>query len=64
MWPSGWPTRWRQAEMAKRAAPLDDLSRYGRLAEYNRKRRFDVTPSVVRLKIAKGRAEAELISLA
>jgi len=30
--------------MAKRNAPLDDLSRYGRLAEYNRKRRFDVTP--------------------
>ncbi|HEY3098198.1 MAG TPA: DNA polymerase ligase N-terminal domain-containing protein [Methylomirabilota bacterium] len=30
--------------MAKRDAPLDDLSRYGRLAEYNRKRRFDVTP--------------------
>jgi bifunctional non-homologous end joining protein LigD len=30
--------------MAKRAEPLDDLSRYGRLAEYNRKRRFDVTP--------------------
>jgi bifunctional non-homologous end joining protein LigD len=29
----------------KRAAPPpDDLSRYGRLAEYNRKRRFDVTP--------------------
>ena len=30
--------------MAKRDAPVDDLSRYGRLAEYNRKRRFDVTP--------------------
>src|SRR6059036_3580124 len=30
--------------MAKRSAPVDDLSRYGRLAEYNRKRRFDVTP--------------------
>jgi bifunctional non-homologous end joining protein LigD len=29
----------------KRAAPApDDLSRYGRLAEYHRKRRFDVTP--------------------
>jgi bifunctional non-homologous end joining protein LigD len=27
-----------------RAAPLPDLSRYGRLAEYNRKRRFEVTP--------------------
>ncbi|HXU88777.1 MAG TPA: DNA polymerase ligase N-terminal domain-containing protein [Methylomirabilota bacterium] len=27
-----------------RRAPTDDLSRYGRLAEYNRKRRFDVTP--------------------
>ena len=30
--------------MARRASPDDDLSRYGRLAEYNRKRRFDVTP--------------------
>src|SRR5256885_3298814 len=30
--------------MAKRSAPVDDLSRYGRLAEYNRKRRCDVTP--------------------
>ena len=30
--------------MAKRDASLDDLSRYGRLAEYNRKRRFDITP--------------------
>jgi len=29
--------------MARRRAD-DDLSRYGRLAEYNRKRRFDVTP--------------------
>jgi len=29
----------------KRGAPEpDDLSRFGRLAEYNRKRRFDVTP--------------------
>lgn len=27
-----------------RAPADDDLSRYGRLAEYNRKRRFDVTP--------------------
>ena len=27
-----------------RKSPDDDLSRYGRLAEYNRKRRFDVTP--------------------
>jgi bifunctional non-homologous end joining protein LigD len=27
-----------------RKQPDDDLSRYGRLAEYNRKRRFDVTP--------------------
>jgi bifunctional non-homologous end joining protein LigD len=26
------------------AAPLPDLSAYGRLAEYNRRRRFDVTP--------------------
>ena len=26
------------------ATPLPDLSQYGRLAEYNRKRRFDVTP--------------------
>ncbi|HZF04172.1 MAG TPA: DNA polymerase ligase N-terminal domain-containing protein, partial [Patescibacteria group bacterium] len=30
--------------MAKRSAGNDDLSRYGTLAEYNRKRRFDVTP--------------------
>jgi bifunctional non-homologous end joining protein LigD len=30
--------------MARRRADDDDLSRYGRLAEYNRKRRFDVTP--------------------
>ena len=30
--------------MAKRSGADDDLSRYGRLAEYNRKRRFDVTP--------------------
>jgi len=29
--------------MARRGSS-DDLSRYGRLAEYNRKRRFDVTP--------------------
>ena len=29
--------------MARKRAD-DDLSRYGRLAEYNRKRRFDVTP--------------------
>jgi bifunctional non-homologous end joining protein LigD len=29
--------------MARKPAD-DDLSRYGRLAEYNRKRRFDVTP--------------------
>jgi bifunctional non-homologous end joining protein LigD len=29
--------------MARKGAG-DDLSRYGRLAEYNRKRRFDVTP--------------------
>jgi len=29
--------------MARRG-PSDDLSQYGRLAEYNRKRRFDVTP--------------------
>src|SRR5262245_4161569 len=27
-----------------RAAALPDLSRFGRLAEYNRKRRFDITP--------------------
>jgi bifunctional non-homologous end joining protein LigD len=30
--------------MARRSPADDDLSRYGRLAEYNRKRRFDVTP--------------------
>jgi bifunctional non-homologous end joining protein LigD len=30
--------------VARRAAPAPDLSRYGVLAEYNRKRRFDVTP--------------------
>jgi len=30
--------------VAKRSGADDDLSRYGRLAEYNRKRRFDVTP--------------------
>jgi bifunctional non-homologous end joining protein LigD len=30
--------------MARRRSTDDDLSRYGRLAEYNRKRRFDVTP--------------------
>jgi len=30
--------------VAKRSGTTDDLSRYGRLAEYNRKRRFDVTP--------------------
>ena len=30
--------------MAKRSGADDDLSRYGTLAEYNRKRRFDVTP--------------------
>jgi bifunctional non-homologous end joining protein LigD len=30
--------------MARRDADSDDLRRYGRLAEYNRKRRFNVTP--------------------
>jgi len=30
--------------VTKRSGADDDLSRYGRLAEYNRKRRFDVTP--------------------
>ena len=30
--------------MRKSRTPPPDLSRYGRLAEYNRKRRFDVTP--------------------
>ena len=30
--------------MAKRTPAVGDLSQYGRLAEYNRKRRFDVTP--------------------
>src|SRR5919201_6702087 len=30
--------------MGKRTPTNDDLSQYGRLAEYNRKRRFDVTP--------------------
>src|SRR5205085_2999758 len=30
--------------MAKRKAARDEMSRYGMLAEYNRKRRFDVTP--------------------
>jgi bifunctional non-homologous end joining protein LigD len=30
--------------MARRASPEPDLSRFGVLAEYNRKRRFDVTP--------------------
>ena len=30
--------------MARSRPDLPDLSRYGRLAEYNRKRRFGVTP--------------------
>jgi bifunctional non-homologous end joining protein LigD len=42
--------------MARRTA-TDDLSRYGRLAEYNRKRRFDVTPEP-RGKAGKKRARA------
>lgn len=37
-------TRRRVAKRRPRAPALPDLSRFGRLAEYNRKRRFDVTP--------------------
>jgi bifunctional non-homologous end joining protein LigD len=36
--------RRRSAGSRPRAAALPDLSRFGRLAEYNRKRRFDITP--------------------
>ena len=34
----------RPARSTSRAAELPDLSQYGRLAEYNRKRHFGVTP--------------------
>jgi bifunctional non-homologous end joining protein LigD len=37
-------TRTRRARATRRAAQLPDLSQYGRLAEYNRKRHFGVTP--------------------
>jgi bifunctional non-homologous end joining protein LigD len=41
--PASGPTR-RPARSTSRAAQLPDLSQYGRLAEYNRKRHFGVTP--------------------
>jgi bifunctional non-homologous end joining protein LigD len=37
-------TRRRVAKRRPAAPALPDLSRFGRLAEYNRKRRFDITP--------------------
>src|SRR5262245_6698801 len=38
------PTRKRAARATSKAPDLPDLSRFGQLAEYNRKRHFDLTP--------------------
>src|SRR2546428_7542738 len=42
--------------MTSRSLESNDLSRYGRLAEYRRKRRFDVTPEPAGGVAVKGKA--------
>jgi bifunctional non-homologous end joining protein LigD len=46
--------------VARSSPDLPDLSRYGRLAEYNRKRRFGVTPEPAGRKPAQGRSAGGL----
>jgi bifunctional non-homologous end joining protein LigD len=46
--------------VARSSPDLPDLSRYGRLAEYNRKRRFGVTPEPAGRKLAKRRSAGGL----